>query len=185
MVSIIIALAIPFCLVYAFYKQINHNFIDAGLHPHKKTIILCLPIYIVVRKLFIIFFIALYFNDAGFGVCFGFIVTMFISILVWWFQPYNNKVRYFCTLAVEAGLFVFLLLTFVYVANQKEMMTGGFASFLIFIAGIVIIGNLIYPSYHIFVLLDLKQRILNVFKSQQSSPQTQTNTIQFSPQCIE
>lgn len=51
----------------------------------KKRIIISLPLYYMLRKLFIILFLGVMSDDAAFPLCFGYVLTAFIFILVIWF----------------------------------------------------------------------------------------------------
>lgn len=69
-------------------------------------------------------------------------------------------------------MFLFL---FVFVCNQREMAVGGFAGFVVFLAVVAFVSEIVYPLYHLYVLLNIGHKLRSLLnKSQQNNETSQT-----------
>lgn len=102
----------------------------------------------------------IFYNTPSFPLCFGLISTAFIFVLICWFEPYNNIIRYILTLMQETFLFMFFLFFFIYACNEKLMMSTDYYKLIICLAVFTAIATFTYPSYHLYRLLNIKSSLL-------------------------
>lgn len=162
-ISAIILALIIVGLLYCFFRQMKEkNFLDKGINPLKKTIIISLPLYLMLRKMFIILFLAIFPSDAAFPLCFGLITTIFIIILICWFEPFKNRLRHKLALAHEFAIFLFFLFCILYVCNHKEMMQTDLSGLIVFLVMLVFVAGMAYPAYHLWILLNFPKLFAGV-----------------------
>lgn len=161
--SIFVTIAAVALFAYVGHRQImEKKWLDPGIHEQKKTIIICLPMYLMFRKLMLILFMALYADNKVFALCFGLVSTTFIFILVIWFEPYKNQLRYRFALVHECSVFILFLFTFIYTCNERQILASaarepdgvGYLRFIIFLGTLACVTALLYPVHHLYVLLN-------------------------------
>jgi hypothetical protein len=82
-----------------FYHQFNNKLsFDNDINAQKKQIGINIPIYRYLRKMFLIFFLAYYYDNPLYSVCIFLMATGVIWLVVFWYEPYTKKLRQIMTL---------------------------------------------------------------------------------------
>ena len=129
-------------------------FLDTGIHPQKKKVIKALPLYNFGRKIMLILFLAIYYTNAAYMACLGLIFTVFLSSLIFWFEPFVNKQRYYFTLICEGGFFLLMLLIFIYVCNpyMSSSARNALSGLIIFEISLLVVVECAYPIWYLYGL---------------------------------